>query len=38
MLNSLNADEEQRKEAETHFRGKKVSYAAVKHFINGKSH
>lgn len=38
MLNSLNADEEQRKEAEIHFRGKKVSYAAVKHFINGKGH
>ncbi len=38
MLNSLNADAEQRKEAESHFRGKKVSYAAVKHFINGKSH
>lgn len=38
MLNSLNATEEQREEAELHFRGKKVSYAAVKHFINGKSH
>lgn len=38
MLNSLNANDEQRKEAENHFRGKKVSYAAVKHFINGKSH
>ncbi len=38
MLNALNADEEQRKEAEIHFRGKKVSYSAVKHFINGRGH
>jgi hydroxymethylglutaryl-CoA reductase len=38
ILNSLNATAAQRKEAEAHFSGKKVSFAAVKHFLNGKSH
>jgi hydroxymethylglutaryl-CoA reductase len=38
ILNTLNATPVQRKEAETHFSGKKVSFAGVKHFLNGKSH
>jgi hydroxymethylglutaryl-CoA reductase len=35
ILNTLNATDEQRKKAETHFKGKKVSYAAVKHLLDG---
>lgn len=35
ILNMLNASEEQRKKAENHFHGKKVSYAAVKTFLDG---
>jgi hydroxymethylglutaryl-CoA reductase len=38
ILNMLNANPDQRRETEVYFDGKKVSYAAVKHFLNGKKH
>jgi hydroxymethylglutaryl-CoA reductase len=38
ILNMLNATPDQRMETEVHFNRKKVSYAAVKHFLYGKQH
>lgn len=38
ILNMLIANPDQRRETEVYFDGKKVSYAAVKHFLNGKKH
>jgi hydroxymethylglutaryl-CoA reductase len=38
ILNSLNAPPERRKEAETWFRKRKVSFNAVKHFLDEKKH
>jgi hydroxymethylglutaryl-CoA reductase len=38
ILNMLNANPDQRRATEVYFDGKKVSYAAVKHFLNGKKH
>jgi hydroxymethylglutaryl-CoA reductase len=35
ILNTLNATDEQRRKAEFHFYGKKVSFAAVKNFLDG---
>ncbi len=38
ILNMLNASAVQRKEAEEFFFGQKVSFTAVKHFLDGKHH
>ena len=38
ILNSLNVPAEKRKEAESFFRKKKVSFNAVKHFLDEKKH
>jgi hydroxymethylglutaryl-CoA reductase len=38
ILNSLNVPPEKRKEAESFFRKKKVSFNAVKHFLDEKKH
>jgi hydroxymethylglutaryl-CoA reductase len=38
ILNSLNAPPDKRKEAESYFRKKKVSFNAVKHFLDEKKH
>ncbi|MEI6898316.1 MAG: hydroxymethylglutaryl-CoA reductase, degradative [Bacteroidota bacterium] len=35
ILNSLNVSDDLRKKAESHFKGKKVSFSAVKHFLDG---
>lgn len=37
ILNSLNTDPERRKEAEEYFSGKKISFEAVKHFMDVRS-
>ena len=36
ILNTLNATHDQRKKAESHFKGKKVSFSAVKHLLDGQ--
>jgi len=38
ILNMLNATQEQRRDAEDYFQGQKVSFTAVKHFLDAKHH